>query len=415
MEKRAIMQPQKALLSETGFAADSLLAPNDALAAFFARVRIAAPAVESIARDDARGRILASVVRADGDYPPAMRSRMDGFAIAASGAPGTLHIVDTVRMGDPAGNPIEAQQAARIPTGGVLPPGTDAVVPIEDVRVDGDSIVVAQDVEVGENVIPRGADMRAGATVLSPGVALHAGHIGLLAALGLDRVDVYRRPSIGIVSSGDEIVPPSQRPQAGQVRDSNRYALAAALHAMGVQPKHYPTVGDAPGELAGALRAALADCDAVVASGGSSVGTHDRLPGAVASFDPGIIAHGLRIKPGKPALLGALGGKPILGLPGNPVSALFVLQAVFAPIVYRLAAAPYRPAFERLRLTAQVRGRAGWTWYVPVAIDADAARPLELHSFSVSVGARADGYVVVPPGQPELQAGDVANVYRFLT
>jgi molybdopterin molybdotransferase len=338
---------------------------------------------------------------------------MDGFAIAANGLPGILRIVATVRMGEPGTTQMGPLQAARIPTGGVLPPGTDAVVPIEDVRVDGETITVDRPVAPGDNAIPRGADMRADEVVMEPGLKLHAGSIGLLASLGIERVEVLRRPVIGIVSSGDEIVAPSQRPKAGQVRDSNRYAIAAALRAMGATPKQYPTVGDAAGELVSALNSALSECDAVVASGGSSVGTHDRLPDAVATFDPGVIAHGLRIKPGKPALFGASGIKPVLGLPGNPASALFVLQAVMAPIVYRLAGAPYRPAVQRLRLSASLQGRPGWTWFAPVATGADGARPLELRSFSVSVGARADGYVVIPPDRPRLEAGEDVDVYRF--
>jgi molybdopterin molybdotransferase len=415
MEKRAIMQPQKALLSETGFAADSLSTPGEALAAFFQRVTIAAPSVETVARDESRGRILASRVVADEDYPGSSRSSMDGFAIAASGTPGTFSIVGSVRMGDLPSGAVGAAQAARIPTGGVLPPETDAVVPIESARINGDSVAVEQSVAVGEYVIPRGADMRSGEAVLSPGTVIGPAQIGLLASLGIERIDVYRRPLVGVVSSGDEIVPPSQRPSPGQVRDSNRYAIAAALEAMGARVKHYPTVDDAENSLAAALREIVHECDAVVANGGSSVGAHDRLPDAVARFEPGIIVHGLRVKPGKPALLGAAGTKPIVGLPGNPASALFVLEAVTAPIFFALAGAPHRPATQRLRLTAAVRGRAGWTTYVPVEIEGDGARPLEMRSYSVRLAARAGGYLVVSPEACELLAGDEVTVHRFLT
>jgi molybdopterin molybdotransferase len=413
MEKRAIMQPQKALLSATGFATESLLAPADALAAYFARVRSETPATERVARDDARGRVLASDISADQDYPAAMRSSMDGYAIASEWSPGEFSVVGDVRMGESGSPLLERRQTVRIPTGGVLPAGADAVVPIEDVRSEGDRIFVDQPIAAAEYVVARGADMRAGAPVLPAGTALHGAQIGLLASLGIERVDVYRRPVVGIVSNGDEIVPPSERPRAGQVRDSNRYAIAATLQAMGSQPKHYPTVGDAPGELARTFREILAECDAVVASGGSSVGAHDRLPEAVAQFDPGIIVHGLKIKPGKPALFGAAGSKPILGLPGNPVSALMVLEAVAAPIFVRLAGAPFRPAIERLRLAGPLRGRPGWTWFVPVAINDSQAWPLELHSFSVSLAARAAGYVVVLPDAAGLSAGDEVAVHRF--
>jgi molybdopterin molybdotransferase len=407
------MQPQKALLSETGFAAESLLAPSEALAVFFERVLFEVPAVEEVARDAARGRVLASDIRADADYPLAPRSNMDGYAIVAASVPGTLQVAGDVRMGHAAACEIDATHAARIPTGGVLPPGADAIVPIEEVRAGDGTVSIEGRAERGQHVIPRGADMRAGDVVLAGGRTLHAAHIGLLASLGIERVPVYRRPLVGIVSSGDEIVPVSQRPRAGEVRDSNRYAIAASLDAMGVRTKHYPTAGDAPGELADALRLMVAECDAIVASGGSSVGTHDRLPEAVAQFEPGVVVHGLRIKPGKPALFGASGSTPIVGLPGNPASASIVLEAVAAPIFFKLAGANYRQSVERLPVTAALRGRTGWTWYVPVAIEDGRARPLELRSFSVRLAAQADGYVVVPADSPAIDAGDEVAVHRF--
>jgi molybdopterin molybdotransferase len=413
MEKRAFMQPQKALLSETGFAAESLLAPAQALAVYFARVLFEAPAVEEVARDAARGRVLASEIRTDADYPLAPRSNMDGYAILAASVPGTLQIAGDVRMGQATACGIDGTQAARIPTGGVLPPGADAVVPIEEARAGDGTVSIEGRAERGQNVIPRGADMRAGDVVLSAGRTLHAAHIGLLASLGIERVPVYRTPLVGIVSSGDEIVPVSQRPRAGEVRDSNRYAIAASLQAMGLRTKHYPTVGDAPGELADALRLMAAECDAIVASGGSSVGAHDRLPEAVAQFEPGVVVHGLRIKPGKPALFGAAGSTPIVGLPGNPASASIVLEAVAASIFLKLTGANHRQSVERLPLTAALRGRPGWTWYVPVAIEDARARPLELRSFSVRLAAQADGYVVVHPDAPAIDAGDEVVVHRF--
>ncbi|HEY3674905.1 MAG TPA: molybdopterin molybdotransferase MoeA [Candidatus Tumulicola sp.] len=409
------MQPQKALLSEAGFAADSLSTPGETLAAFFRRVTIATPSVETVERSESRGRILASRVVAEDDYPASARSSMDGFAIAAGGAPGTFDIVASIRMGESPSVPVSAAQAARIATGGVLPPGTDAVVPVESCRVRGDFTTVEQPVTVGENVVPCGADMCAGEAVLAAGIAIGPAQIGLLASLGIEHVDVYRRPLVGIVSSGDEIVPPSQRPMPGQVRDSNRYAIGAALEAMGARIEHYPTVDDAEDSLANVLREMLDECDAVVANGGSSVGVHDRLPDAVARFEPGVIVHGLRIKPGKPALFGASGMKPIVGLPGNPASALFVLEAVAAPIFFALAGAPHHPVTERLRLSAAVRGRPGWTSYVPVEIEDGSARPLEMRSFSVRLAARAGGYLVASPDAYELRAGDEVTVHRFLT
>ena len=240
----------------------------------------------------------------------------------------------------------------------------------------------------------------------------------MLATLGATRVPVYRRPLIGVFSSGDELVEPAADPGPGEIRDSNRYAVAASLCAMGAQSRHYPTLRDEAADFEAALAGALEECDGIVISGGSSVGERDRLPDAVATIaDPGVVVHGLRVKPGKPTLLGAHGAKPILGLPGNPTSALMMLQAVASPIVAALTGAPLFTATRQARLAEPLRSRAGWTWYVPVRLREDGAiplaYPLALRSFSVSLLARADGYVVMDERDDEWAAGTLVGVARF--
>ncbi len=419
MEKRAIMQPVNALLPGAGFATEKLLAPRQALVAFFARVRPAPPAIERVSLDDAFGRVLARRVDADDDYPNTERSVMDGFALLAAATPGNFAISGDVRMGEMPEVTISRLQALRIPTGGIVPRGANAVVPIEDARVEGSSVHVAAAVEAGANVAERGADMHRGEAVLMPGTRIGAPHVGVLAALGVTDVDVYRRPLVAVFSSGDEIVPASTQPRPGQVRDSNRYAIAASLRAMGAQARHYPKLADEAEAFERELSVALQDCDAVAMSGGSSVGERDRLPAAVAALGkPGIVVHGLRVKPGKPSLLGAVGDKPILGLPGNPTSALMMLEAVFAPIVGALAGAQVPTATTTARLAEAAQSREGWTWYVPVALRDDGgtplAHPLPLRSFSVSLTARADGYLVMEERDVEWPAGALVTVHRFL-
>jgi molybdenum cofactor synthesis domain-containing protein len=419
MEKRAITQPANALLPGAGFVPELLLAPEQALIAFFARVRVAPPGVERVAIDDAAGRVIASSVAADADYPAAPRSAMDGFALAAAGTPGAFTISGDVRMGESPHWQVERGCAARIPTGGMLPRGTDVVVPIEDARVEDGTVHVSDAFDAGTNVVERGADMRRGETILTPGTRVRAPQAGLLATLGVTQVAVYRRPVVGVFSSGDELVDPAETPEPGRIRDSNRYATAASLRAMGAEPRHYPRLADERDDFVRALSKALEECDAVTVSGGSSVGARDALPDAVAALgEPGVVVHGLRIKPGKPTLLGAAGGKPILGLPGNPTSALLVLEAVAAPIVTALTGA--RPAIARTasaRLSAPLRSRAGWTWYVPVALRNEGAallaHPLTLRSFSVSLAARADGYVVMGEGAEEWPADTPVAVQLF--
>jgi molybdopterin molybdotransferase len=409
MEKRAFTQP-----------ANPLLPPQAALDAFFARVTLAPTGIEHVSLEHAQGRVLAREIAADDDYPNASRSAMDGFAVAAARTPGAFTIAGEVRMGAPSSDSaIEGTQAIRIPTGGSLPGGADAVVPIEDAVVADGVINVGSSVSPGENVVPTGADMQRGQVVLAAGTRIGAPQTGVLAALGVTDVPVYRRPVVAVVSTGDELTPAWSVPRAGQVRDSNRYAIAASLRAMGAQVRHYPIVRDEPGECELALAAAIRECDAVAVTGGSSVGERDRIPAAVSALGaPGTIVHGLRIKPGKPALLGALGAKPILGLPGNPTSALLVLERIGAPILAALIGAPAPEATVAARLAEPVRGRPDWTWYVPVTLrhegEAQTAHPLALHSFSVSLPARGDGYVVLDGSQEELPAGAAVTVYRFL-
>jgi molybdenum cofactor synthesis domain-containing protein len=419
MEKRAIMQSANPVLPARRFTPEALLPPRQALVAFFSRVAVAPPQAERVELDASLGRVLAESIVADDDYPNAPRSLMDGFAVSARTTPGTIRIAGDVRMGAAVVNSVGPESAVRIPTGGVLPDGTDAVVPFEDVRVDGDAVIIEARVSPGENVAERGADMLRGEAVLAARRRIRAPEIGVLATLGITEVPVYRRPVVAVLSSGDELVEPGVRPAPGEIRDSNRYAIAASLRAMGADARHYPTLRDEADEFESALALAVAECDGVVVSGGSSVGDRDRLPRAVATIArPGVVVHGLRVKPGKPTLFGAHDGKPILGLPGNPTSALMMLEAVAAPIVGALVGAPVESATIAARLAAPARSRHGWTWYVPVSLRDDGggplAHPLPLRSFSVSVTARADGFVIMEERDEEWSAGTPVTVHRFL-
>ncbi|MBV8374725.1 MAG: molybdopterin molybdotransferase MoeA, partial [Candidatus Eremiobacteraeota bacterium] len=357
-------------------------------------------------------------IDADDDYPSVRRSAMDGFAVVAAATPGRFRIAAGVRMGAAAAKSIDAGAAARIPTGGALPGGADAVVPIEEATVTNASVEIRARVDAGANVIEPGDDMRRGERILNSGRRIGAPQIGVLAALGVAEVPVYRRPIVAVLSSGDELVDVSRRPRPGEVRDSNRYAVAASLRAMGATARHYPTLRDESDAFACGLKAALEECDAVVVTGGTSVGERDRLPAVVAALgEPGVVVHGMRLRPGKPTLLGAIGNKPIVGLPGNPTSALMVLEAVVSPIFGALTGAPLDASTMQARLTEPARSRPGWTWYVPVALKDEAgspaAHPLALHSFSVSLIARAGGYLVMNEQDECWPAGSAVTVHRF--
>ncbi len=404
-------------LRAVGFDESRLLAPERALEIFFERASLSQPGRERVELDAALGRFLAVELRADSDIPPAARSAMDGFALAAASAPGRLRIVGAVAMGSPYLARVGPGEAVRIPTGVVLPAGCDTVLPIEAARVDGD-LLESERIEPGAAVTPAGSDLRAGEVLLHPGRRIGAPELSLLATLGYARVEVFRRPRVAVLSSGDELVPIDRRPEAWQVRDSNRYAIAGALRAMGAQAFHLPSIGDAPGELLAALKGALASFDAVVLSGGSSVGERDETPVAVAALgSPGTIVHGLKVKPGKPTLLGAVGGVPILGLPGNPSSSLLILEAIGGPILARLCGAEPRSAAFSARLGAPVQKRRGWTWYLPTVVeqgpDGLVAQPLALRSSMTSLAARSDGYLALGEEIETLAVGERVDIYSY--
>jgi molybdenum cofactor synthesis domain-containing protein len=408
MEKRRI-----------GFQSDALLAPEQALTLYFARAQLRAPQIEYVLLEHALRRVLAEEIVSDALYPPAARSAMDGFAVRAADTPGRLALAGEVRMGHLWDGVLPDKGAVRIPTGGIVPPDADAVVPIEDVSPAAGGVEIPQAVAPGDCITPAGSDMAPGETLLASGRRIGGAELGVLATLGIRSVAVYRRPLVAVISSGDELVEIAAEPSAAQVRDSNRWAIAGTLEALGAAVRHLPIAPDDPARLEALLREAVATCDAVVLSGGSSVGERDFTPEIIGQLGaPGVIVHGLRVKPGKPTVLAGVGGKPVIGLPGNPASALMILEAVAAPIFCALGGSAWRRSAAQVALARDIRKRPGWTWYLPVRLDeavADpVAYPLELRSSSVSLLARASGFLTLDESVESLPAGTSVAFTRFL-
>ena len=404
-----------------GFDVEQLLTPQEARAAYFAAVTIAPPDVEYVGLSEAAGRILAAAAVADAEYPADPRSSMDGFAIVAGDGLGRRRIVGEVLMGHAPPGPIAPGEAMRVPTGGVVPVGADAVVPVEDTVESADGVVPNEAMESGENVNPAGSDMHPGDRILEPGRRIGGPVRAVLARLGIVNVPVFRRPRVAIVSTGDELVEAAGKPGRGQVRDSNRWAIAGSLIALGCVPVQRPVAVDTPEALAEALRSALAAADAVVLTGGSSVGVRDLTPRVIDSLGkPGVIVHGLRVKPGKPTVFAMLDGKPVIGLPGNPASSLMILEAVAAPVFSRLAGETATPdASIAAVVDRPFEGRAGWTWFIPAEVryagGRTTASPLLLRSANTSLLARAHGYVVVGPDNATIASGEQVIVRRYRT
>ncbi|HEY0382190.1 MAG TPA: molybdopterin molybdotransferase MoeA [Candidatus Elarobacter sp.] len=405
----------RALRPGATFETERLLAPSEALAAYHAAVAVRPPGTESVALEAAFGRILARDAVARGPYPADDRSTMDGFAVRSADGNAPRRITGTIRMGQAPPGALEPGEAMRIPTGGVLPPGADAVIPIEDAAERDDELIPSEAPAPRAYFTPRGDDMAPGDVVLRAGRRIGAGELSVLATLGLTAVAVYRRPAVAVISTGDELIEASREPATGQVRDSNRWAIAGGLIALGCDVVHLPRAVDEVAAIRAGIAEGLRVADAVVLTGGSSVGARDHVPAAIDGLgEPGVVVHGLRVKPGKPTVLAAVGTQPVIGLPGNPTSALTILDAIASDVFRALTGqVEARRATVAAVAAEAFPGRAGWTWYVPTRLDGGGARPLALRSSHTSLLARADGYVVVGPDHPRIEPGEPVTVVRY--
>ncbi|MDQ7849957.1 MAG: molybdopterin molybdotransferase MoeA [Armatimonadota bacterium] len=391
----------------------TLALPSEARDRYLAVLAPAPLGTETVPLEEALDRILAADLVAGEDLPPFDRSTVDGFAVRAAdtagageAAPVRLRLSGEVHMGQAAGAQVRPGEAVRVPTGGMLPPGADAVVMQEDVRADGATLEVRRALRPGENVLPRGEDVPAGSVVLRAGRRLRPQDLGILAGLGHSRVLVRRRPTVAIASSGDEVVPPDRSPRLGQVRDMNTYTLGGLVQRAGGVPVRFPILPDDLSAVESWLRTAVEAHDVVLISGGSSVGERDVVPEAIRALGPpGIVVRGVAIRPGKPTVLAVAGTRPVIGLPGNPVSAMVIFDVFVRPVLARLLGLAEDP-----RPGVRIRARAARALVAPaereeharVALEARGedlwAHPLPAQSGLLTSMVRADGIVIVPAG-----------------
>lgn len=372
----------------------------------------------------AGGRVLAQPILADQDLPPFDRSTVDGYAVrardthgASDSLPAYLTCVGEIGMGQPPALSLQVGECALIHTGGALPEGADAVVMVEQTQQVGDEIEVLRAVGVGENILRRGEDLPAGAIALPVGTRLQASEMGGLAALGVSQVVVCARPKVAILSSGDEIVPVTATPAFGQVRDVNTWTLTELVRQAEGEVTFSTLLPDSAEQFLHHAQQAIAHADVVVFSAGSSVSVRDLTARTIRALgEPGILFHGINIKPGKPTILAVCAGKPVIGLPGNPVSAYIVAQTFLRPLLFHLqnhypAEKPPRLA----RLTHNLASQAGREDWVPVQLEHTAtgwqAAPIHGASNLIFTLVRAAGMVHIPPSATGLHAGEQVAVY----
>jgi molybdopterin molybdotransferase len=373
---------------------------------------------------EALGRPLAREVIAAVDIPHFTRAAMDGYAVAAAdtfGAsesqPAYLTVRGGVAMGAPPEGRVGPGETLRIATGGMLPYGADAVVMWEHTRESGDVLEVSRPVAPGEHIVTVGEDVREGEHVLSRGRVLRPADIGLLAGLGITRIEVARRPRVAVISTGDELVAPEEQPGPGQVRNVNQYSLGAWVRQVGGEPLLLGRVRDDADEILARVREAVAQADAVLISGGSSAGARDLTRAVVESLgDPGLLFHGLAVRPGKPTVVGAHRGVPVFGLPGHPISAMVIFLVLVRPLLERMLGIPPGEAGLRVpaRLADNLPSQAGREDYYQVTLRTAAggmeAVPVFRKSGLVTAMVRGRGMVRVPPEREGLEAGELVEV-----
>lgn len=402
----------------------NLISPDDARARFLDAIQ-PLPDPEIIAVADALNRVTAAAYTSPQILPEFRRSTVDGYAVIASdvlGAsasqPARLHLIGEVPMGRATDLRLAPGQLALVHTGGMLPEGATAVVMIEVTRLSGDTVEITQPVSDGDNVIHAGEDIAPGDPILPAGHVIRAQDIGGLLAVGITQISVARQPRVAIFATGDEVIDPAQPTLPGQVRDINSYLVENLVRRaggipirLGILPDHFDTMLD---QARSAIQAHRADM--LVLSAGSSVSVRDVTVDVFARLgSPGVLVHGVATRPGKPTILAVGDGHPLIGLPGNPVSAFVQFLMMGVPALYRMQGADEPRWFtHRARLTADVGSAAGREDWLPARLilrDGDLwAEPIFFKSNLIFTLVKADGLLKVPFEDASLKAGDVVEV-----
>ena len=361
---------------------------------------------ELVSLSDALGRILAENIAAEEYVPDFDRSTVDGYAVRASDTfgctdaiPAILPLQQTVLMGEGADFSLNAGECVAVPTGGAVPKGADGVVMMEYTEDYGDGTIgVSKPAAPGQNLIFRGDDVCPGKVILHRGRVLSSADIGALAAIGRVQVPVVKKLTVGVISTGDELVPPEVQPGPGQVRDVNSPMLEAMLTAFGCNVMNYGIVIDDEALLARKVQQGAAECDAVLLSGGSSVGVKDAACRIIESMGK-LLLHGIAIKPGKPTILGKAGEKPLVGLPGHPVAAYFITKLFVLPLLGQLSGRDMTAYTVTAKVTESISANHGRAQYHCCRLSRKGgqvyAEPIRGKSGLITTLAGADGYFCI--------------------
>lgn len=412
----------------------NVLPPDEARALLLRHLTTVLPG-EAIPTQDANGRVTSAAIASPQPLPAFRRSTMDGYALKAADAygaseslPAFLQVVGEVSMGRAADVSLGTGEAALVHTGGMIPDSADAVVQVEHTQRIGSEAAMSLPYEIevfksvahGQNVLQVGEDVAEGAEILPAGHLLRPQDLGGMLALGITSVKVAWRPRVAIIATGDEVVPPGRTTGPGQIRDINSYTVAGLVSQAGGVPVLCGIIPDDFEALKRAAAEALSNNDMLVMSAGSSVSTRDMTVKVIEELgEPGVLLHGVATRPGKPTIVGTIGAKPVLGLPGNPVSAMVQFDMFGTPAIYRLqgVSEPPRRGLVWAKLSQNIASESGREDYIPAKLGDSAdgllATPVFGKSNLIYTLVNADGLIKVPLNKGGLLAGEWVEVRLF--
>ncbi|MCL4456074.1 MAG: molybdopterin molybdotransferase MoeA [Nitrospirae bacterium] len=409
------------------------LSPAEALQRLLSSIPDTGITVERLRIEECYNRVIAADVIAPEDLPAFSRSTVDGYALIARDtfgakdtSPAYINVRHEIMMGTSADFEIKTGEAAKIPTGGMMPEGADAVLMLEHAQAVSDDMIEAmRSVAPGENVIQKGEDIQKGKTVLTRGHKLRSQDIGALAGIGVTEIEVFKKPSVSIISTGDEIVPASSPLKSGQVRDINSFTLAGLIGDNGGVPVKKGIFKDDYGTIKKIIEDSIKDSDMVLISGGTSAGTKDMTADIINDIarsqgGAGVVFHGLSLKPGKPMIGGIVNNKPIMGLPGHPAAVVVCFNLFIKPMIERLGGFKSNKNFIKTvtaKMAKNIASAAGREDHIRVYVEAKdgelLAVPVLGKSGLITTLVKADGIVIIPQNKLGLEAGEEVMVRMF--
>lgn len=397
-----------------------VVSSEEALGIINEKFAVAESASETLTLARSLGRVLSEDIISEENIPAFNRSTVDGYAVKASDTygcgesiPAQLQIIGEILMGESASLPISDGQCVKISTGGMLPEGADSVVMVEHTDSSFDSLcLIYKTVSPFENVTRKGDDIKEGNFVLHKGTVISSRETGILASLGIKEVSVTVKPRVGIISTGDEIVPIESEITFGKIRDINTHILSALMREKGCECTEYGIIKDSREDIYNAVVKAVKENDIVMISGGSSAGTRDMTAKIISSLGE-VYVHGIAVKPGKPTIIGKIDGKAVFGLPGHPAASYFVCLRFIVPLVRNLLCQKNKEITLKSGILQNISSNHGREEIVCVKLTDEGAEPVFAKSGVISLLSESDGYIIIDRNREGLKSGETVEIHLF--